>query len=107
MEQSIEEVLNRLVAVEDAAQQMQDAVEEQKKELAARTEEKKKAFDGLLEQETADRTRALRERMEQEKARELEVLREQTEKQLLQIQHKYDTEHDKISDEILQSMIRT
>ena len=27
MEQSIEEVLSRLVAVEDAAQQMQDAVE--------------------------------------------------------------------------------
>ena len=84
-----------------------DITEEQKKELAARTEEKKKAFDGMLERETADRTRALRERMEQEKARELEALREQTEKQLLQIQHKYDTEHDKISDEILQSMIRT
>lgn len=33
MGQSIEEVLNRLVAVEDAAQQMQDAVDAQKKEL--------------------------------------------------------------------------
>ena len=31
MGQSIEEVLNRLVAVEDAAQQMQDAVDAQKK----------------------------------------------------------------------------
>ena len=46
-------------------------------------------------------------RQEQEKAQELEALREQTEQQLLQIQHKYDAEHDKISDEILQSMIRT
>ncbi len=42
MGQSIEEVLNRLVAVEDAAQQMQDAVDAQKKELAAQMEEKKK-----------------------------------------------------------------
>ncbi|MFR3658696.1 MAG: imelysin family protein [Eisenbergiella sp.] len=107
MEQSIEEVLSRLVAVEDAAQQMQDAVEAQKKELAAQTEEKKKEFDSMLEQETARRTQALKERMEQEKAQELEALREQTEQQLLQIQHKYDAEHDKISDEILQSMIRT
>ena len=41
MGQSIEEVLNRLVAVEDAAQQMQDAVDAQKKELAAQMEEKK------------------------------------------------------------------
>ena len=40
MGQSIEEVLNRLVAVEDAAQQMQDAVDAQKKELAAQMEEK-------------------------------------------------------------------
>ena len=45
MGQSIEEVLNRLVAVEDAAQQMQDAVDAQKKELAAQMEEKKKQFD--------------------------------------------------------------
>ena len=42
MGQSIEEDLNRLVAVEDAAQQMQDAVDAQKKELAAQMEEKKK-----------------------------------------------------------------
>ena len=42
MGQSIEEVLNRLVAVEDAAQQMQDAVDAQKKELAAQMEEKKR-----------------------------------------------------------------
>ena len=49
MGQSIEEVLNRLVAVEDAAQQMQDAVDAQKKELAAQMEEKKKQFDSMLE----------------------------------------------------------
>ena len=47
MGQSIEEVLNRLVAVEDAAQQMQDAVDAQKKELAAQMEEKKKQFDSM------------------------------------------------------------
>ena len=68
MGQSIEEVLNRLVAVEDAAQQMQDAVDAQKKELAAQMEETKKQLAGM--------------------------------------QHKYDTEHDRISDEILQSMIK-
>ena len=55
MGQSIEEVLNRLVAVEDAAQQMQDAVDAQKKELAAQMEEKKKQFDSILELKTEDR----------------------------------------------------
>ena len=56
MGQSIEEVLNRLVAVEDAAQQMQDAVDAQKKELAAQMEEKKKQFDSMLELKTDRRT---------------------------------------------------
>ena len=37
---------------------------------------------------------------------ELEKLREETKKQLAGMQHKYDTEHDRISDEILQSMIK-
>ncbi|MDO4293881.1 MAG: hypothetical protein Q4C65_11720 [Eubacteriales bacterium] len=107
MEQSIEEVLNRLVAVEDAAQQMRDAVDAQKKELAAQTDEKKKAFDSMLEQQTAQRTEELKARMEKEKAQELEQLQQKTQEQLRRIQNKYDTEHDRISEEILQSMIRT
>ena len=44
--------------------------------------------------------------MEHEKAAALEKLREETKKQLAGMQHKYDTEHDRISDEILQSMIK-
>ena len=54
MGQSIEEVLNRLVAVEDAAQQMQDAVDAQKKELAAQMEEKKKQFDKMSGETSPD-----------------------------------------------------
>lgn len=68
MGQSIEEVLNRLVAVEDAAQQMQDAVDAQKKELAAQMEEKKKQFDSMLELKTEQKTEELEANMEHEKA---------------------------------------
>ena len=102
MGQSIEEVLNRLVAVEDAAQQMQDAVDAQKKELAAQMEEKKKQFDSMLELKTEQKTEELEANMEHEKAAALEKLREETKKQLAGMQHKYD----RISDEILQSMIK-
>lgn len=72
MGQSIEEVLNRLVAVEDAAQQMQDAVDAQKKELAAQMEEKKKQFDSMLELKTEQKTEELEANMEHEKAAALE-----------------------------------
>ena len=42
MEQTIEEVLNRLVNVEETAIRMREALEEQKKELSARMEAEKK-----------------------------------------------------------------
>ncbi len=84
--------LNRLVAVEDAAQQMQDAVDAQKKELAAQMEEKKKQFDSMLELKTEQKTEELEANMEHEKAAALEKLREETKKQLAGMQHKYDTE---------------
>lgn len=80
MGQSIEEVLNRLVAVEDAAQQMQDAVDAQKKELAAQMEEKKKQFDSMLELKTEQKTEELEANMEHEKAAALEQLRGGNEK---------------------------
>ena len=48
MEQNIEEVVDRLVNVEDTALRMREALEEQKKELAARMEEEKKKFDEEL-----------------------------------------------------------
>ena len=85
---------------------MQDAVDAQKKELAAQMEEKKKQFDSMLELKTEQKTEELEANMEHEKAAALEQLREETKKQLAGMQHKYDTEHDRISDEILQSMIK-
>ena len=42
MEQTIEEVLNRLVEVEDTALRMREALEDQKKELFSRMEEEKR-----------------------------------------------------------------
>lgn len=44
MGQSIEEVLNRLVAVEDAAQQMQDAVDAQKRNSLLRWKKRKNSL---------------------------------------------------------------
>ena len=59
-----------------------------------------------LEQQTGREIEALQERMDREKEEELESLRRQTQQELEGLKHKYDTEHDKISDEILKSIIR-
>ena len=106
MGQSMVKVLSGPGRVGVSAQQMQDAVDAQKKELAAQMEEKKKQFDSMLELKTEQKTEELEANMEHEKAAALEKLREETKKQLAGMQHKYDTEHDRISDEILQSMIK-
>ena len=80
--------------------------EKKAREIAAQMEEKKKQFDSMLELKTEQKTEELEANMEHEKAAALEKLREETKKQLAGMQHKYDTEHDRISDEILQSMIK-
>ena len=44
--------------------------------------------------------------MDREKEEALDSLRRQTQAELEGLRHKYDTEHDKISDEILKSIVR-
>ena len=107
MEQSIEEVLNRLVAVEDAAQQMQDAVEEQKKSLPLGRKRRKKRLTACWSRRLPTGPGRSGSAWSRKRRGSWRRCVSRAEKQLLQIQHKYDTEHDKISDEILQSMIRT
>ena len=92
-EQSIDEVLKRLVDVEEAAGQMKDAVEARKKELSDAADARKAEFDRQLAAQMEERSRRLEERMEKEKQEELDGL-----------QRKYDTEHEKITDKIVESI---
>ena len=73
-EQSIDEVLKRLVDVEEAAGQMKDAVEARKKELSDAADARKAEFDRQLAAQMEERSRRLEERMEKEKQEELDGL---------------------------------
>ena len=94
--------VRRVIQLDKLQKNLQDEVDKQTR----KAEEKKKQFDSMLELKTEQKTEELEANMEHEKAAALEKLREETKKQLAGMQHKYDTEHDRISDEILQSMIK-
>lgn len=91
--------------MEDAAQQMQVRWMHRKRTRCS-DGRKEKTVCRMLELKTEQKSEELEANMEHEKAAALEQLREETKKQLAGMQHKYDTEHDRISDEIVQSMIK-
>ena len=51
-----------------------------------------------------ERSRKLEERLEKEKQEELEGLLQKTKQELDGLQRKYDTEHEKIADKIVESI---
>ena len=103
-EQSIGEVLKRLVDVEEAAGQMKDALEARKKELSEAAEAKRAEFDRQLAAQMEERSRRLEERMEKEKREELEGLLQKTKQEMDGLQRKYDAEHGRITDQIVASI---
>ena len=101
---SIEEVLQRLVEVEETAGRLEDALVAQKAKLAAESEEEKRRFDQELSARMEERTRDLEERMEREKKEALDSLITRTEQEMGALKEKYQKEHDKISDWIITSI---
>ena len=103
-EQSIGEVLNRLVEVGEVAGQMKEAVEARKKELSDAADARKAEFDRQLAEQLEERSRKLEERLEKEKQEELDGLLQKTKQELDGLQRKYDTEHGKITDKIVEKI---
>ena len=59
-----------------------------------------------LEKKKQIRAQSMQRKADREKEEALDSLRRQTQAELEGLRHKYDTEHDKISDEILKSIVR-
>ena len=89
MEKAVDEVISRLAEIEDTANRMNDAVEVRKKEISAEMEARTKDFDEAL---SADTTKKLEELQN---------------KLLEKLQHKYDKEHGKLIDRLLNEMVRS
>ena len=106
MEKAVDEVISRLAEIEDTANRMNDAVEVRKKEISAEMEARTKDFDETL---SADTNKKLEEqnRLMKEKEEALAGLEEETGQLLEKLQQKYDKEHGKLSDRLLNEMVRS
>ena len=106
MEKAVDEVISRLAEIEDTANRMNDAVEVRKKEISAEMEARTKDFDEALSADTNKKLEELQNRLMKEKEEALAGLEDETGQLLEKLQQKYDTEHGKLSDRLLNEMVR-
>ena len=107
MEKAVDEVISRLAEIEDTANRMNDAVEVRKKEISAEMEARTKDFDEALSADTNKKLEELQNRLMKEKEEALAGLDEVTGQLLEKLQQKYDKEHGKLSDRLLNEMVRS
>lgn len=106
MEKAVDEVISRLAEIEDTANRMNDAVEVRKKRFLPKLEARTKDFDETLSADTNKKLEELQNRLMKEKEEALAGLEEET-GQLEKLQQKYDKEHGKLSDRLLNEMVRS
>ena len=107
MEKAVDEVISRLAEIEDTANRMNDAVAVRKKEISAEMEARTKDFDETLSADTNKKLEELQNRLMKEKEEALAGLEEETGQLLEKLQQKYDKEHGKLSDRLLNEMVRS
>ena len=107
MEKAVDEVISRLAEIEDTANRMNDAVEVRKKEISAEMEARTKDFDEALSADTNKKLEELQNRLMKENPEALAGLEDEAGQLLEKLQQKYDKEHGKLSDRLLNEMVRS
>ena len=99
-------VIARLSEIESAAVRISEDAAQQKKALAKVYEEKTKAFDEEIDAQTDEKLEKLREELQEKADRELKKMHQATQKILEGLDQEYERDHEKISQQLLDKMIR-
>lgn len=102
----MDQIIDKLSEIEIAATRILDAAANQKKQLDRQQEERITAYDRDLEASTAKEVEKLRTQLAAQLDRELEQLKSGTETTLAELDHYYDENHDTLSTEIYEKIIR-
>lgn len=106
MEQSTDQVFERLAGVEAAANQITENGALLKKEKLEAMEENMRQFDKTLELQTKERQEAMKRELDAEKDAELMFRKEETKRRLAAMEEQYEREHNSLAESIMQSIIR-
>ena len=99
-------VIATLSEIESAAVRISEDAAQQKKALAKEYEEKTKAFDEEIDAQTDEKLEKLREELQEKADRELKKMHQATQKILEGLDQEYERDHEKISQQLLDKMIR-
>lgn len=102
----MEQILQKLSEIEITAQRIMQDADRTKAALSAEMEQQCKDLDLGLEQETNRKIQALRDSLESRKDQELTALRQQTEQHLADLDVYYKKNHQQLSEDLFQQLLK-
>lgn len=101
----METVIDRLSEIEGAAVHLEEMAADEKKQIAARYEQKTREFDQVADVQTQEKLKALQEKLKTEAEDELRKMRQETERELQEMEEDYSQNHKKLAARILKQII--
>jgi len=105
MYKQMDNIINQLSHIEDTAVRISESADNQKKELALKMEQKTKEFDEQLAADTEKRLQKMKEKLNVEKSTELEKLKTANLEAQKSLKEKFQKNHSKWAQEILNELI--
>ena len=102
----MEQILQKLSEIEITAQRIMQDADRTKAALSAEMEQQCKDLDLELEQEANRKIQALRDSLESRKEQELIALRQQTEQHLADLDVYYKKNHQQLSEDLFQQLLK-
>lgn len=99
-------IVDRLSAIENAATRMIDSASLEKDQLKEQFQTKTEQFDARIDRETQQKLKSLQEELDARMADELSGLKRDTEHAIRMMEKDYETNHEKLAEEILQKMLK-
>lgn len=99
-------VVNRLSEIETAAVRILDEATARNKELDAESAMELKKFDARTDEETVRKLDALRKDLDLQVKKKLSALQDDTEKTIQLILADYETNHERLANELLEKLIK-
>lgn len=103
---NMDQIIEKLSEIEIAASRILDSAANQKKVLDEQQEQRIADYDKEIEKSTADKVSALQAELSSRLEKELEKLKSDKEQLSTSLETYYDENHDKISTEIYEKIIR-
>lgn len=103
----MDKIISRIAEIDAEAVKIMDEAAARKKEIDAEMKSAASDYDRQLEADTQNKIKVLRDRMAHERHVEVKKLYEKMEQDLQSLDHKYETEHEKISNHLLKILINS